>query len=122
MLALLLAATDEAGQPLSDQEIRDELSTFLIAGHDPTATALTWIWFLLSQFPTVRERLAHELETVLGHRLPTAADVPRLVYTKMSGTSRFASIHLRGCYTHVRASLRTDCHLVSSSRPVLGCS
>ena len=83
MLALLLAATDEAGQPLNDQEIRDELSTFLIAGHDPTATALTWTWFLLSQFPTVRERLAHELETVLDHRLPTAADVPQLVYTKM---------------------------------------
>jgi cytochrome P450 len=83
MLALLLSATDEAGQPLSDQEIRDELSTFLIAGHDPTATALTWIWFLLSQSRTVHKRLTHELETVLGHRLPTAADVPRLVYTKM---------------------------------------
>jgi len=83
ILALLLSATDEAGQPLSDQEIRDELSTLLIAGHDSTATALTWIWFLLSQFPTVRERLAHELETILGDRLPTNADVPRLVYTKM---------------------------------------
>ena len=70
MLALLLAATDEAGQPLSDQEIRDELSTFLIAGHDPTATALTWTWFLLSQSKTVRERLAHELETVLGSPSP----------------------------------------------------
>jgi cytochrome P450 len=83
VLSLLLAATDEAGQPLSDQEIRDELSTFLVAGHETTATALTWIWFLLSQFRTVRARLAHELETLLGNRLPTAADVPRLVYTKM---------------------------------------
>jgi cytochrome P450 len=83
VLALLLAATDEAGKPLSDREIRDELTTFLIAGHDTTATALTWTWFLLSQFRTVRTRLAHELETVLGNRLPTAADVPRLVYTKM---------------------------------------
>ena len=83
MLSLLLAATDEAGQPLSDKEIRDELVTFLVAGHDTTATALSWTWFLLSQFRTVRTRLAHELETVLGNRLPTAADVPRLVYTKM---------------------------------------
>lgn len=83
VLSLLLAATDEAGQPLSDKEIRDELVTFLVAGHDTTATALTWTWFLLSQFPTVRTRLAHELATVLGNRLPTAADVPRLVYTKM---------------------------------------
>ena len=83
VLSLLLAATDEAGQPLSEQEIRDELSTFLVAGHETTATALTWTWFLLSQFRTVRARLADELETVLGNRLPTAADMPRLVYTKM---------------------------------------
>jgi cytochrome P450 len=83
VLSLLLAATDEAGQPLSDKEIRDELVTFLVAGHDTTATALTWTWFLLSQFQTVRTRLAHELKTVLGGRLPTAADLPRLVYTKM---------------------------------------
>jgi cytochrome P450 len=83
VLSLLLAATDEAGQPLSDKEIRDELVTFLVAGHDTTATALTWTWFLLSQFQTVRTRLAHELETLLGSRLPTAADLPRLVYTKM---------------------------------------
>jgi cytochrome P450 len=83
VLSLLLAATDETGQPLSDKEIRDELVTFLVAGHDTTATALTWTWFLLSQFRTVRERLAHELATVLGNRLPTAADVPRLVYAKM---------------------------------------
>ena len=83
VLSLLLAATDEAGQPLSDKEIRDELVTFLVAGHDTTATALTWTWLLLSQFQTVRARLAHELETVLGNCLPTVADVPRLVYTKM---------------------------------------
>ncbi|TKS63741.1 MAG: cytochrome P450 [Nitrospira sp.] len=83
MLSLLLAATDEAGQPLSDKEIRDELVTFMIAGHDTTANALTWTWYLLSQSSTVRTRLAHELETVLGNRLPTAADMPRLLYTKM---------------------------------------
>ena len=83
MLTLLLTATDEAGQPLSDTEIRDELVTFLLAGHETTANALTWTWFLLSQSETVRARLAHELETVLGNRLPTAADMPRLVYTKM---------------------------------------
>jgi cytochrome P450 len=83
LLGLLLSATDEAGQPLSDKEIRDELITFLLAGHETTANALTWTWFLLSQSRTARTRLAHELETVVGNRLPTAADVPRLVYTKM---------------------------------------
>jgi cytochrome P450 len=107
MLALLLAATDEAGQPLSDQEIRDELSTFLIAGHDPTATALTWIWFLLSQFTTVRERLAHELETVLGDCLPTKADVPRLVYTKMIWDEALR-LYPPAWLLHARKSLAED--------------
>jgi cytochrome P450 len=83
LLALLLSATDGTGQPLGDEEIRDELVTFLLAGHETTATALTWSWFLLSQFKTVRGHLTHELKTVLGDRLPTAADVPRLAYTKM---------------------------------------
>ena len=102
-----MGSDGEAGQPLSDQEIRDELSTFLIAGHDPTATALTWIWFLLSQFPTVRERLAHELETVLGHRLPTAADVPRLVYTKMIWNEALR-LYPPAWLLHARKSLAED--------------
>jgi cytochrome P450 len=83
MLALLLAAKDTEGRPLSDDEIRDELVTLLLAGHETTANALTWTWFLLSQFRSVRERLTRELNEVLGDRLPTAADVPRLRYTKM---------------------------------------
>jgi cytochrome P450 len=107
MLALLLAATDEAGQPLSDQEIRDELSTFLIAGHDPTATALTWIWFLLSQSRTVRERLADELKTVLGNRLPTAEDVPRLMYTKMIWDEALR-LYPPAWLLHARKSLAED--------------
>ena len=83
VLSLLLSATDTEGRPLSDEEIRDELMTFLLAGHETTANALTWTWFLLSQSRPVRERLTHELNEVLGDRLPTAADVLRLQYTKM---------------------------------------
>ncbi|MDK2743440.1 MAG: cytochrome P450 [Nitrospira sp.] len=83
VLSLLLAAKDAEGQPLRDEEIRDELMTFLLAGHETTANALTWTWFLLSQFRSVRDRLAQELKTVVGNRLPTAADVPRLRYTRM---------------------------------------
>ena len=82
VLSLLLSATVE-DRPLSDEEIRDELVTFLLAGHETTANALTWTWFLLSQFRSVRERLARELNEVLGDRLPSAGDVPRLHYTKM---------------------------------------
>ena len=83
VLSLLLAATDIDGQPLSDDYIRDQLTTFLLAGHETTANALTWTWLLLSQSPAVRARLAGELATVVGDRLPTAADIPRLRYTKM---------------------------------------
>jgi cytochrome P450 len=83
VLSLLLAATDTAGEPLSEEEIRDELVTFLLAGHETTANALTWGWFLLSQFETVHRQLVQELDTVLNGRLPTTADVPRLRYTKM---------------------------------------
>ena len=83
LLSLLLAATDGEGQPLGDDYIRNELVTFLLAGHETTASALTWTWLLLSQSPMVRARLADELATVVGDRLPTAADIPRLRYTKM---------------------------------------
>lgn len=83
VLALLLGATDGDGRPLTDQEIRDELMTLLLAGHETTANALTWTWFLLSQFQSVQERLTHELHDVSGDRPPSAADLPRLRYTKM---------------------------------------
>lgn len=83
VLGLLLAARDAEGRPLSDGEIRDELVTFLFAGHETTANALTWTWVLLSHDRSVRERLTCEVNEVVGDRLPTAADIPRLKYTKM---------------------------------------
>jgi cytochrome P450 len=83
VLSILLRATDTEGRPLSDEEIRDELMTILLAGHETTANALTWTWFLLSQYRSVRERLTRELTEVLGDRLPDAADLPRLRYMKM---------------------------------------
>ncbi|BFU91316.1 MAG: cytochrome P450 [Nitrospira sp.] len=83
VLSLLLAATDMDGRQLNDEEIRDELMTFLLAGHETTANALTWTWFLLAQCRPVRERLTCELNEVLGDRLPTATDMPRLRYMKM---------------------------------------
>jgi len=83
VLSLLIAARNEDGRPLDDNEIRDELVTFLLAGHETTANALTWTWLLLSHSQSARERLTQELQEVLGNRLPVAADVPRLRYTKM---------------------------------------
>jgi cytochrome P450 len=83
LLSLLMQAEDpESGERLSDAEVRDELMTFLGAGHETTASGLAWTWMLLSQHPEVRERLQAEVDEVLAGRAPTAADVDRLVWTK----------------------------------------
>lgn len=84
LLALLLAASDDAtGEGMSDQQLRDEIITLLIAGHETVASALTWTWYLLSQDPHAEQTLHDELATVLGGRTPTAADLARLPYTRM---------------------------------------
>jgi cytochrome P450 family 110 len=68
ILTLLMSAHDEAGEGLSDVELRDELMTLLIAGHETTATALTWALYWIHRFPLVRERLLQELDS-LDHNL-----------------------------------------------------
>lgn len=64
------------------RQVRDELMTALVAGHETTAAALSWAWRLLSQHPEVSERLREELQTVLGDEEPTMATLPKLVYTR----------------------------------------
>jgi cytochrome P450 len=66
LLELLMAARDSDGRGLSDPEIRDEISTFLVAGHETTAVALTWSLALLSAYPQARQRLEDEVDAVLG--------------------------------------------------------
>lgn len=83
VLSMLLQACDEeTGQGMPDAQIRDEMVTLIIAGHETVASALTWCWYLLAQHPTVRKQLEAELDEVLGGRLPTAADLPYLPYTR----------------------------------------
>ncbi len=83
LVSALLAARDEdTGAPMSDRQIRDELITFLLAGHETTAVALGWTWYLLSRHPEVDRRLRTELAAVFGGRPPTVEDVPRLAYTR----------------------------------------
>lgn len=84
VLSMLLQARDEeTGAGLGDEEIRDELITLLIAGHETVASALTWCWMLLSQHPTVRERMEVEVDGVVGNgRLPTTADLDHLPFTR----------------------------------------
>ncbi len=82
LLSLLLQAEDpDTGERFTDAEVRDELMTFLGAGHETTASGLAWTWMLLSQHPEAGARLHAELDEVLGGRIPTAADLPQLPWT-----------------------------------------
>lgn len=84
LLALLMRATDEqTGEQMSDQHLRDESMTMLIAGHETVASALAWTWHLLAENPLCEEMLHAELDRELAGRAPTAADLPRLTYTEM---------------------------------------
>jgi cytochrome P450 len=82
LLSLLLLARDEKGAGMSERQIRDEVTTLLLAGHETTALALTWGFMLLDRHREVRERLEAELATVLGDRLASPEDVPSLPYTQ----------------------------------------
>ena len=83
LLSMLLLAQDEEGDGgrLTDRQLRDEIITIFLAGHETTATALTWVWYLLSQHPQVERRPHAELDSVLGDRPPAPDDLPRLPYT-----------------------------------------
>ncbi len=85
LLSMLLLAQDEEGDRsgMTDLQVRDEAMTLFLAGHETTANALTWTWYLLSQYPSVEKRLHEELDTVLGGRLPTLDDLEQLFYTRM---------------------------------------
>jgi cytochrome P450 len=84
LLALLLAARDPAtGAGMSARQLRDEVMTLLFAGHETTALALTWTWYLLARHPEVAERLRRDVATVLAGRVPTGAELPSLPYIRM---------------------------------------
>jgi len=83
LLSMLLMAQDDEdkGRGMTDRQVRDEAMTIFLAGHETTANALTWTWYLLSQSPDIERRLHEEIDRVLAGRLPTVADVDRLPYT-----------------------------------------
>ncbi|MEP6570671.1 MAG: cytochrome P450 [Acidobacteriota bacterium] len=82
LLSMLLAARDEDGSQMTAHQLRDEVMTLFLAGHETTALTLSWTWYLLAQNPEVEKNFHAELDEVLGDRLPTMADLPRLQYTE----------------------------------------
>jgi cytochrome P450 len=83
LLSMLLAAHDEDGSQMTNRQLRDEVMTLFLAGHETTALTLSWAWYLMANNPEVERKFHEELDSVLNGRLPTAEDLPRLKYTEM---------------------------------------
>lgn len=85
LLSMLLLAQDDEGDGggMTDRQVRDEAMTLFLAGHETTANALAWTFYLLAQHPDVAGEIQRVIDAVLGDRLPTAADYPRLQYVEM---------------------------------------
>jgi cytochrome P450 len=81
LLSMLLAARDDDGSKMTDKQLRDETITLFLAGHETTASTLSWTWWLLAQNPAAEKRLHAELDTVLGDRAPSLDDLQNLPYT-----------------------------------------
>jgi cytochrome P450 len=79
---LLSVRDEENGEGMSDVELRDQVMTFIGAGHETTAVALGWTWYLLAQHPEVETKLGEEVRGVLAESIPTVGDLQKLVYTR----------------------------------------
>src|ERR671933_195342 len=82
LLSAMMNARDETGAEMSDEQLRDEAITLLLAGHDTTALALTWTLYLLGHHPEADAALASEAQAVLGDRAAGIEDVSRLQRTE----------------------------------------
>lgn len=84
LLSMLLLATDEEGDRtgMTDQQLRDEAMTLFLAGHETTANALAWSFYLLARHPEIAARMRQSIAAAIGDRLPTAADYPKLQYVE----------------------------------------
>lgn len=83
LLSMLLQAQDEDGSQMSDAQLRDEVMTLFLAGHETTALALSWSWYLLAKHPEAEKKFHAELDEVLNGRPPEVSDLPKLKYTEM---------------------------------------
>ena len=82
LLSMMLKARDEDGSQMSDKQLRDEVMTLFLAGHETTALVLAWSWYLLGSNPDVEKKFHAELDEVIGDREPGFEDLPRLKYTE----------------------------------------
>ncbi len=83
LLSMLMSARDEDGEPMSDKQLRDEVITIFVAGHETSANSLAWTFYLLGQHPEIYKKLKEEVNQVVGDRLPVLGDLRALQYTRM---------------------------------------
>ncbi|HET8924219.1 MAG TPA: cytochrome P450 [Candidatus Acidoferrum sp.] len=83
LLDMLLRVRDADGKPMSDTQLRDEVMTLFLAGHETTAIVLSWACYLIALNPQIEANLAEELRTILDGRVPTPDDLPKMHYTEM---------------------------------------
>jgi cytochrome P450 len=84
LLGMLMGARDEdTGEGMTPRQLRDEVMTFFLAGHETTAVALAWTWYLLARHPEIEAELRQQVTSVLGDRPPTIDDLPRLPLARM---------------------------------------
>lgn len=83
LLSMLLQAQDEDGSRMTDAQLRDEVMTLFLAGHETTALALSWSWYLLATHPEAERTFHREIDQVLQGRTPSIEDLPKLTYTEM---------------------------------------
>ncbi len=81
--SMILARDSETGQGMTDEQLRNQIMTLMLAGYDTTASSLTWTWYLLSQNPQAAQRLRAEVRGHLGDRAPRYGDLEHLPYTRM---------------------------------------
>jgi cytochrome P450 family 110 len=121
ILSLLMSAQDEEGNPMSDQELRDELMTLLFAGHETTATAMSWALYWTHRYPEIREKILQEIATLGAH--PNTVDITRLPYLS-AVCSETLRIHPVGMLTFPRVveePLELDGYPLEKGTILLGC-
>ena len=125
ILSLLLEARDEAGQPLTDGELRDELITLLVAGHETTATALSWALYWLATRPEVQQRLRQELQAACPapHASPELTALLRLPYLQAvcNETLRIYPVGMITFPRRLEAPLTLGGHTLEAGTVVMGC-
>jgi cytochrome P450 len=121
ILNLLLSARDEAGEPMTDEELHDELMTLLVAGHETTATALTWALYWLHKLPEVQQKLLAELASVGEHADPnTIAKLPYL-NAVCSETLRIYPVGMLTFPRVVKVPLELNGYQLEAGTIVIGC-